>query len=886
MNEIIPTGQAALDARADAAAAKAEATRRKLELEALERAAKADLAAQRAELDRQHREQMAALAARMAPVEAELAVLKKKAELIDLYLGRGENVEMLRGGKPAPADTPLVVRSTVLFADEESLILVEHGGLDFRTMGAFLDWIVAAPENLDRVVPDQRGIVVVKPSRQARDYGDPWLNNTVMTENERPHWILRNGERVYVLITGVDLPVGRRIVPAADEFTAMFTKNGKPLEPGSKKWIEAEDQAEAKQKHFMRLMLVIQGLVDRSVVFRPLPDGGLNVMSLAAQDAGHVVLLDEESKALTDGRPSFRAWQKSLNSRLRPGMRVILATGSDAFHDDDKSRSRDGWGYRHLRITPERCGSLPEQDAPHLIEEHKGGRFIIRFARTDEVWRRNVPVPDKPGYIYRGERPVVPSKRASLWFTGEESWVLPFDAATRDELAYYLHRRSDRQDYLNMVPVLRAALAAKDAEAAQEAGFRGYLAAQLGDDGHLLDELVAWFKTAHGSARPLTGDGPHEAKAAKAILTEYARRQKTVALAGTDAAVVAGARASIADVLAIVRLASGAYRAFTLTDPDRGPWLTTHALDATGEVTSTIPWSIIPAAALPRMDVLWSDPEWDDVPLRPKLAAFLTTPEIQNMIADGRAWLDEKGARPIAAVLTWGNDYSSERDAVTVYGWKQGVDFTDTSDPVDDHMMSVVVYWRRDAKGGLRTECHDRKALWYRYEHEGRRRPWRERGSHWFRAGQSAELVWCDPDQVALVDGYVGTQEARSRESMEQSDRRASATLELRNRLERAWLERETARERASFVIDFGYDAGADLWEHHLRTVKLAQRYREPRWAFAVFSACVGAGVDLAGKTVGQIVEMYLGELTTGEKTIDAGDFADLVMPGDQPADV
>ena len=217
-----------------------------------------------------------------------------------------------------------------------------------------------------------------------------------------------------------------------------------------------------------------------------------------------------------------------------------------------------------MRITPERCGSLPEQDAPHLIEEHKGGRFIIRFARTDEVWRRNVPVPDKPGYIYRGERLVVPSKRASLWFTGEESWVLPFDAATRDELAYYLHRRSDRQDYLNMVPVLRAALAAKDAEkdaeAAQEAGFRGYLAAQLGDDGHLLDELVAWFKTAHGSARPLTGDGPHEAKAAKAILTEYARRQKTVALAGTDAAVVAGARASIAGVLAIVRPGVHAYR--------------------------------------------------------------------------------------------------------------------------------------------------------------------------------------------------------------------------------------------------------------------------------------------------------------------------------------
>lgn len=43
-------------------------------------------------------------------------------------------------------------------------------------------------------------------------------------------------------------------------------------------------------------------------------------MSLKDQDSGKIVLLqdDEDSIQLTDGRESFRAWQRRLNGLLRP----------------------------------------------------------------------------------------------------------------------------------------------------------------------------------------------------------------------------------------------------------------------------------------------------------------------------------------------------------------------------------------------------------------------------------------------------------------------------------------------------------------------------------------------------------------------------------------
>ena len=44
------------------------------------------------------------------------------------------------------------------------------GGMDFGDIGKFDKW-VATPENLNRVLPDQRGIVAFQVRRHGKNYG-------------------------------------------------------------------------------------------------------------------------------------------------------------------------------------------------------------------------------------------------------------------------------------------------------------------------------------------------------------------------------------------------------------------------------------------------------------------------------------------------------------------------------------------------------------------------------------------------------------------------------------------------------------------------------------------------------------------------------------------
>lgn len=111
-------------------------------------------------------------------------------------------------------------------------------------------------------------------------------------------------------------------------------------------------------------------------------------MSLKDQDSGKIVLLqdDEDSIQLTDGRESFRAWQRRLNGLLRPGLRVIGNWRTRDFTDLYVEGNRWSRGY-HPRLHPPNT-SPPATDVPHLIEERRDGGFVIRYERSDEIWKR------------------------------------------------------------------------------------------------------------------------------------------------------------------------------------------------------------------------------------------------------------------------------------------------------------------------------------------------------------------------------------------------------------------------------------------------------------------------------------------------------------------
>jgi hypothetical protein len=106
MNEIVPTGQAAIDARAEAAKARAETAAAHLELQRRADAAKAELAAQRAAMEAEFRAKMAEIEAAAAPVKAELNRLTEVGKTIDLYLGRDEDVVAAARRETGPGGDP------------------------------------------------------------------------------------------------------------------------------------------------------------------------------------------------------------------------------------------------------------------------------------------------------------------------------------------------------------------------------------------------------------------------------------------------------------------------------------------------------------------------------------------------------------------------------------------------------------------------------------------------------------------------------------------------------------------------------------------------------------------------------------------------------------
>lgn len=876
-------GSDASAVRANVVGARVEAARREMELRRRQDDMKQQLDAARTAMEADFRRRQSELEEQLRPLKAELARLEEISWTVDLYMGRDEEVTLLRDGEPAPADTPIVIRQTVLAADEEALLLIEEGGIDYRRMGAFIEWVASDPAHMSRVIPDQKGVVVVVPTRQRRDYGDGYHNVVADQTNKRAHWLLRNGDRLYLLVTDEKMNVGDRLLPGRDEFSAIFTKrswNGEervPLTPGSSEWLDAEKLAGAVQRHYMRKMLVLQGLIDRSVVWRPLPAPQVNLLSVASQDLGYVRLVQEGDMALGDGRPRFREWQRALTGRLRPGMRVVLSTMCDAWRAE-KIDERQWSRYGHRRVWPERA-SWPPEGEPLMIDKRSGRDLIVHYRRTDKVLKRDVPVPHRPGYVYRGLWEVEPSVRATCAIRPGDDFVIPFDLATEEDLLYYLNSREDRRNYLEMVPVLRSALAAKKAEREAEAPFRLLLAGAImsahpdadpADAERDVPDLVWWWKTSGKNARALTGDPEHEARAVRAIVAEWDLRRRNAGDPAANERAVESALSQLGrnSVLAVALVRSGAYRAWTASG-DGTPYLDEHTLDRReGSWSLTAPWTTVHPRTLSTMRTLWSAERWRWHDLYPAVGEILTGPERDVLMARLRERMEADGCPPIVIL-----DYpgSVDRSFLTGYGWAADADLSDLGKrKVDEYLTAYRVAWARDRDGGVTTETGTVWPHWEKYTFwpafiprpESRGQfgslswPWREDDDRWERTVE--RLAWHDAAQVQRLVGLH--QSLRERQRMDHEDSIRAANRPYAASIERgarsAWLKEKTAEARRRFDEDFGADAGEELWLHHLGTLSLERSYKEPRWLDGMAGRLARARAEVDGKTFAEIAEL------------------------------
>jgi len=916
-------GKDALEVRQSATAARTELARQTATLARQQAEARAEMDRQRQEMEQAFAKRRAELAAMAGPLEEQLKRLTEVMWSVDLYLGRDESLRLVRDGKPAPAETPITLRQRILVMAEESLVLMgvssarrppKATGMDAQNTPQFIEWLLQDEAHLNRVLPEPKGIVVLIPTKVKTRSGNAYEDAVRDDANESSYWLLRNGERVYLLTVDPKLRLADRVLPRRSEFAEVFDKRifgyggrrDEPVEPGSDEWLEMEKMADARRRHYMRVLLVLEGILDRTPAFHPLPEGDASFLNLDDQESGKIVLIQDGDDALqiTDGRPSFRDYQRSLNTLLRPGMRIVGHFGAKGFQDlYDRGEAWRRGG--HDRIHP-RNASYPESLVPHLIEDRRDGGLVFRYKRTDTVLKRNAPVLDQPGYHYVGLTEVEASTRASCLVMPGDNWVIPIDLAETADLEYYLNSRDNRSDYfLSMVPTLQAALAVKREEAAAEAPFRDLISRLIMAEGASYDEapvmteqLVHWWKIANTWSRPLNGEPEHEAKAAKAIVTEYKMRRSHAADDSVDRMVEAGR--AVPGAVAVGRDRQGKWRVYAASQDghhsaNKGVFLDIAPIRRDGTIGDFERERILQKRTASALFIAWQAEEWSTWSFGANPKQYLSPSERAQVITELR-----EGAEGAAICVTeqYDQDYPDRR-SLAVYSWRSGspkdapaaadsgLGRGSSSSPVAAKAFRVV----KTAEGVVlrpvdidRTRFPSNFDTYSTYDHVRRESSFGKPYPDGDKNLEGIRLAWVDDDRLAEVKGYAercNEAAAAKRQREAEAARVVHRYVEATQAVVRA---RRDAAIRARFDEDFGPDAD-DLWPDHLKTLAAARDHFHPHDLFRLISSAMRHGEPFIGETLQQLSDVAWKHseeersMFNRESRVDVGEYGDIVVP-------
>jgi len=161
---------------------------------------------------------------KLGKIKKALAVVDDRIFTVELYCGVLEEVKLIKDGEPSSPDEKLAIRQQMLYMDEETLFDYDDGGMDFKSIEKFDEWLIQ-PENLARTLPESKGVVAFRVRRYEKSYSnklDYWTRIAWKEANKQTYLLLRNGEKVYRIATDIDF--SPRLVPFRSEFEDAFKK--------------------------------------------------------------------------------------------------------------------------------------------------------------------------------------------------------------------------------------------------------------------------------------------------------------------------------------------------------------------------------------------------------------------------------------------------------------------------------------------------------------------------------------------------------------------------------------------------------------------------------------------------------------------------------------
>lgn len=818
------------------------------------------------------REQSKALAIKAKEMSEMVAKMEEAIWTINLYLGKNEEIHILRKGAPAPATEKITIRQGVQYMDEECAIAARQGGIDVQTIDEFDEWLLADEKNLNQAIPDKKGIIAFHIKRHEKDYKDPWANVQINQANLRwTYFLIRNGENLYRVY--IDMDVGSGLFPDSTEFDDYFTswqtewdepghpRIKKPLKPGTPEYMKAVDAAEDARKHYLRIGLVVQGLMDRTPIFKPMPTDRINLC-----DPRHceewLNLIYTSEKVITDGRPLFRQWQGTVNDKLEVGHRIIGIF-------DYESRVRGG-KYETCRIYPERA-AYPASNVLHVIEDRESEKYIFRYHRKgDTVYRRDTWLSGKERF---GDSEV----RARCWVEKGDNFFLNFDEVTIEEMEYYINHRLSRVSYKSMVPLLDAAIKLKKEEIEEEKPFRllliGQIMARYSVSNEAAEEkvdtLIKWWKFKNRNHRALLSE---DTKALSMILDEFGHRQKQESVRqkveSVKESIIAIIGAQNPAPVLIAHKSDNKYVAY-VPHNQKNIWVI-EQLWTYNRTTGVIglkeskEWKLVDKRH-ERWEIIYKHTRWDSWLINPPMGDVLTDPELQQIVVNAsnkiKSRLDKRTQDNLDRTDSDWPDYR-EKAKKAVYDrfmplcfyynddfeltfWYSDVSAIIPSEKVissESHPPSVArmkVGWKRTKDGVdmgyLGDESH------YCYSPDSP--PWFK---DYFDKEVSYTIVQKWDDNISLLA-----------DEFKLHGRHKELVRELRHMYDYveplvAQKMKDTilAKVRKEFDDEFG---DPELWQDHLEGLKL--RYPSPAHLESALNFMAERHINVVGWTLGQLYE-------------------------------
>jgi hypothetical protein len=457
-----------------------------------------------------------------ARVTSQLEAAGKVLQVVsNLKLYTGEDVEVgwLTDGAPAPAAAPIVIYQDLLAFDEETLLLLDDGGLDHRHTSELAD-ALRDPSLLTRLIPAPRGLVLCRFRNLEKEFATPRDNATPLEvyaaatfnvemneQSQQTHLLYRDGERTALISCPEVLDPITQLLPSTAEQNEQYIRpkrhafddrdgTGERITPEDIDYAAAQRAQLGTLTSYARVLVMLWGLHDRTSLLETTAIPKLSNWLDPAFQLSHLSLVSQDSM-LAETRESYAVFRDRHNAYLASGTTVAIDTHQAINADTAPGLyGNPTWNRYQSAYTANRLYQVSCDRVAIAPVRSDGARPYVELEAT-----------------YDGYRDVRRDRiKAKVYLTPDHAaHYLVLDRVHGADLDYYLMSRRQRKAYASYVPLFQAARTFVRGRDATEAALRDRLRRAVVEakvphdpdalDGAITEALASVRATQRGSLR-------------------------------------------------------------------------------------------------------------------------------------------------------------------------------------------------------------------------------------------------------------------------------------------------------------------------------------------------------------------------------------------------